>query len=296
VGATTWWLVDPREGPYAPCAAGGTRAPPDRATGCRRPPRPGPAAGTCGPDRTRRCTWEAQNPGPGVGVTPWGGPTQAHASQLSGRPSAHLPAQVAQQGWLRAAAWGERAGDARGARSGTPSTRSSGCGNLLARHPSPANRRTAANQVLGGRLCPNLIAKRTPRARPNGSVEADMGSMHAAGWLRQHRLEGQLIAVNGSSLTPGATGPRRGHPLPPTEVSARSRNTPPQRPLFDHPVMMTIRKSHDDIFQLRHHRGLICDEVGIAQEMISCRGARWILLGFAMGCIEWPPSAQTVDL
>jgi len=38
-----------------------------------------------------------------------------------------------------------------------------------------------------------------------------------------------------------------------------------------------------DFFQSRPHRGLICDEVGIAQDMISCRVSRWTLLGFAMG-------------
>lgn len=41
--------------------------------------------------------------------------------------------------------------------------------------------------------------------------------MHAAGWLRQRRRVGQLIAENGSSLTPGEAGPQRGHPQPPRQ-------------------------------------------------------------------------------
>jgi len=48
-------------------------------------------------------------------------------------------------------------------------------------------------------------------------------------------------------------------------------------------IRRRVLSSRHDFFQSRPHRGLICDEVRIAQDIISCRVARWTLLGFAMG-------------
>ena len=115
------------------------------------------------------------------------------------------------------------------------------CGNLLARHPSPTIRRTAANQVLSGRLCQRGMQKQTPRAWPNGSVEGQWPrpqcAIDARRWLAAPAAPGgtadcrEWIVAHArrsgtATRAPPATEAE-------TEVSARSRNTPPQRPLSE---------------------------------------------------------------
>ena len=86
---------------------------------------------------------------------------------------------------------------------------------------------------------------------------------------------GRLAVVSGAG--PSAGGYTSALPL--GRVLGRGVDSAQQRLAALH----SSSSSCHDFFQSRPHRGLICDEVGIAQDMISCRVSRWTLLGFAMG-------------